>query len=186
MTNEQFFFYWVAGSVLVGLAFGFWRALRAYLKYRGTRLVTCPENHSPAAVEVDARYAAGKAAFEGLDLKLASCSRWPEGQDCGRVCLRQIEASPENCLVRNILTKWYNDKECVYCRRPMGEIRWHAHKPALLSPEGKSVEWFEVRPETIPGVLATHQPVCWNCHISERFRLEHPDLVVDRNYEHVA
>ena len=185
MTNM--FFYWVAGSVFAGLlALGLWPALRAYLKFRGTRLVNCPENRLPAAVEVDARHAADTAAFDGTDLRLRSCSRWPERQECGQVCLRQIEASPENCLVRNILTKWYDSKECVYCRKPLGEIHWHDHKPALRSPEGKSVEWFEVRPETLPSVLATNLPVCWNCHVAERFRLEYPELVVDRTYRHEA
>ena len=25
------------------------------------------------------------------------------------------------------------------------------------------------------------EPVCWNCHIAESFRREHPDLVTDRD-----
>ena len=28
--------------------------------------------------------------------------------------------------------------------------------------------------------MGTHLPVCWNCHIAESFRREHPELVVDR------
>ena len=46
MTNM--FFYRVAGAAFAGLlALGLWPALRAYLKFRGTPLVSCPENQLP-------------------------------------------------------------------------------------------------------------------------------------------
>jgi hypothetical protein len=35
-----------------------------------------------------------------------------------------------------------------------------------------SVEWREIRPEKLYDVLATHMPICWNCHIAETFRRE--------------
>ena len=42
----------------------------AYLKYRGMRVITCPETRTPAAIEVDATHAALTAAtgssFEDL------------------------------------------------------------------------------------------------------------------------
>jgi hypothetical protein len=28
--------------------------------------------------------------------------------------------------------------------------------------------------------FATHQPVCWDCHIAQTFRREHAELVTDR------
>ena len=67
------------------------RALRTYLKFRGKRLVSCPETHQPAAVCV----AAGKAVLEATvgtrQLRLSECSRWPGRQDCPQGCLAQIE-----------------------------------------------------------------------------------------------
>jgi hypothetical protein len=112
---------------------------------------------------------------------LRDCSRWPERQGCGQECLKQIELSPDGCLVRHILGGWYEGKNCAICRKPFGEINWADHKPALLSPHGKNVEWAEIRAETVPDVLATHAPVCWNCHIVRTFCQQHPDLVLDRS-----
>ena len=66
---------------------------RAFRKYRGDRVITCPENHRPAGVTVDTGHVL-LTTFEGKpDLRLKSCSRWPERQDCGQQCLSQIEAS---------------------------------------------------------------------------------------------
>ena len=54
------------------------RALRTYLKFRGKRLVSCPDMHQAAAVCV----AAGKAALEATvgkqQLRLTESSRWPK------------------------------------------------------------------------------------------------------------
>lgn len=156
-------------------------AAGAYLRYRGKRVVTCPEARKPAAVEVDAGHAALTAAISHPDLRLKSCSRWPEREDCGQECLLQVELSPEDCLVRNILTSWYGNKHCVSCGRQFGEIHWLDHKPALLSPEGETVEWSDLTPEKVPDTLATHLPVCWDCHVTESFCRQHPEMIVDRS-----
>ena len=153
-----------------------------YIRYRGKRLITCPETRKPAAVNVDAGHAALTAAVGHSDLRLKSCTRWPEREDCGQECLSQIEISPEGCLLRNILTDWYRGRNCVSCGREFGELHLLDHKPALLSPEGKTVEWSDVPPQDVPAVLATHFPVCWDCHVTETFCREHPDMIVDRSH----
>jgi hypothetical protein len=153
--------------------------IRAFMKYRGARVITCPETEAPAGVEVNAL----KAAFSGFgkpELRLKDCSRWPEKENCGQECLTQVEESPEDCLVRNMLTNWYSEKTCVYCDAPLGQIDWLHHKPALMTPDRKTVQWQDIRPEDIPVVLSTHSPVCWKCHVAEAFRRQHPNLVVDR------
>lgn len=153
----------------------------AWMTYRGPRLVTCPETQQPAGVNVDTAHAAWTAIVHPPALRLDACSRWPERQGCGQECLRQVELAPEGCLVRNILGQWYQGKKCAVCGQAFGEIQWVDHKPALLSPEGRTVAWSEVRPEAVPQTLQTHLPVCWNCHIVQTFCREHPDLVVDRS-----
>jgi len=105
-------------AVLVVAALAAALALRAWLKYRGDRVIVCPENHRPAGVALDARHAAAVALWNGGELRLSSCSRWPEKSGCGQECLSQIEASPEGCLVRHILTGWYQGKVCAWCGRP--------------------------------------------------------------------
>jgi hypothetical protein len=99
-----------------------WSVLHDYFKFRGIRLITCPETRKPAAVEVDAKYAALIAPISARGLRLKDCSRWPERKDCGQECLRQIEFSPEDCLVRTMLTKWYKGKKCAVCGKTFGEI----------------------------------------------------------------
>ena len=171
---------WVfAIAFLVSLIPGLWILLRSYLKFRGTRVITCPETNAPAAVELDAAHAAATSAFGDGNFRLKSCSLWPERKNCGQQCLAQIESAPEECLVRTILTKWYEGSTCALCGRAIGEIHWAEHKPALMSPDRKTMEWHEVPPEDLPGVLSTHQRICWNCHVAESFRSRFPDRVVD-------
>lgn len=171
------------GSILAAGLFALMlsMALRAYLRSRGTRLITCPENGSAAAVEVDARHAALTAAIGKPSLLLKDCSRWPERRDCGQQCLEQIESHPEDCLVRTILTRWYQGKCCVLCGKFLGEISRYERKPALMSPDRITCEWSEIDAEGLPEVLATHRPVCWSCHIAETFRRQYPELITDRS-----
>jgi len=172
--------------LLAGLALGTTlfvsvRGVRAYVRARGKRLVTCPETHCAAAVELDAQGAALKAFRGGTYLRLQDCSRWPEKQDCAQDCLTQVEAFGQQCLVRSIVAGWYQGKVCVYCRKPVDNVaEWTGHMPALLAPDSKSVSWGDVPPEKLPEIFATYQPVCWSCHIAETFRREHPELVTDR------
>jgi hypothetical protein len=155
-------------------------AVRLYRKYRGERLITCPETQEPAAVEVAAARVAVKALAGAPRLRLRDCSRWPERENCGQDCLSQVEADPANCLVWNIVNEWYAGKNCVLCNRPFGRINWHDHPPAVVDTQRNTVQWTDVPPEKLPEVFATHWPVCWGCHIAETFRREHADLVTDR------
>jgi hypothetical protein len=157
-------------------------AAGAYVTFRGKRLVTCPETRRPAAVEVNVFPAALSAGIFGeAKLRLKSCSRWPEREGCGQECLLQVELAPEDCLIRTILDRWYRGRKCAYCGRPFGVVHWFDHKPALVTPEGVTVEWNQFSPERLSEILATHKPVCWDCHIAESFRREFPDLVTDRS-----
>ena len=130
---------WVAVIVVVvalGLfAFRAIPGLRAYFGYRGKRLITCPETHKAAAVEVAAGEASVGAFLSEPTLRLKECSRWPERQDCGQECLQQIEVSPENCLVWNIVSTWYEGKQCVFCHKTLSGLHHLDHAPALLSPD---------------------------------------------------
>lgn len=157
-------------------------ALRAYFRFRGDRLVSCPETHKAAAVHVAAAEAGIGAFLNEPTLRLNECSRWPERESCGQECLRQVEAEPQNCLVWNIVSKWYEGKNCVFCHRPI-VLHQFDHAPALLGPDFRTTEWKNIRPEELPEIFSTHQPVCWNCHVAETFRRLHPELVTDRPLE---
>src|SRR6516164_10709549 len=108
--------------VIGGIVFGMAMAFSSYLRYRGQRLVTCPETLKPAAVHVNAVGAAKRAAMGNDQIRLDQCSQWPERQNCGQECLSQVEADPEACLVWNIVSEWYKGKSCGYCQKPFVEL----------------------------------------------------------------
>ena len=156
--------------------------LDAYLLYRGERVVVCPETRKYVAVEVDAAYAAATATEEETALRLSSCTRWPERADCDRDCVYQIANAPEDCAVRTMLEDFYEGRSCVLCGKPLAGPRWDEHKPALLRAYDRcTFECRELPPEALPVVLDAYLPVCWDCHVAESFRREHPDLVTDRD-----
>jgi hypothetical protein len=157
--------------------------VRTFFRFRGKRLVTCPETHAPEAVNVSAAEAGLGAFFNEPTLRLNQCSRWPERQGCGQDCLQQIETDSQRCLVWNIVSKWYEGKSCVFCHKPIKQLHHVDHAPALLGPDFRTTEWKNVSPETLPKIFSTHQPVCWDCHIAETFRRLHPELVTDRKLE---
>lgn len=170
--------------VLSALALAIVAFVRAYVRYRGKRVITCPETHCREAVELDASLAAVSSLLHRPELHLTKCTRWPERQDCAQDCIREIELSPIGCQLRAMLDLWYKGKQCIHCHRAFDEIRWFDHQPALESPEGEIKEWETIPPQTIPDVLATYQPVCWDCKVVEKFRAEHADLVTDRPWPH--
>jgi hypothetical protein len=165
----------IAAVVFIG-----YRLIRSSSKYRGSRIVTCPETEEPAVVEVDSLHASFTEIVGPADIRLENCSRWPMKQDCGQECLMNLHVAPEQCMVSGVLMHWYHDKECVYCKNAFTELHWIDHRPALRSPEGKLLAWDQVQMAELPQVLETHLPVCWNCYIAQTFVVEHPDLVVMR------
>jgi hypothetical protein len=154
-----------------------------YTRLKGKRVLTCPETGESVGVDLDAKRAAVTSLLGANPaLSLTDCTRWPERAGCDQACLHQLEGAPESCKLQSLLAEWYRGQKCAFCRKPFDEINWVDHKPALLAPDLRTIEWKDVRPEMVDLVLSTHGPVCWNCHIAESFRREHPELVTDRRY----
>jgi hypothetical protein len=158
------------------------KPLRRYLQMRGTRVVACPDDRQAAVVTVDARHAALTTAAGHPHLRLDSCSRWPVTGGCGQDCLSQIERQPAECLLRTQIGRWYAGASCAICGTSLGTEEWTERKPALRAPGGETLEWKAVPPETVFQVMETHAPVCWNCHVAETFRRQHPELVLDNPF----
>jgi hypothetical protein len=172
--------YLLIGLVAAGAAYALLqKPIREYFRMRGVRVVACPENEQTVAVRVDAGHAALTAAGGHERLRLESCTRWPEKAACGQECLKQIEAQPMDCLVRTQVSRWYTDKTCALCGQALGMVDWTEHRPALRAPDGSTLEWQAVAPEKLYDVMATHTPICWDCHVAETFRRGRPDLVID-------
>jgi hypothetical protein len=186
MTTAIIFLLVLVVVAIIGLIGG--RYFGIYRAHKGKMVVQCPETRKTVAVDVDAKHAATHSSDGKPDLRLNDCTRWPERADCGQDCLTQVERSPEDCLVRNQLSRWYGEGTCAYCGKGFKKVDSYDHKavfsydkkPGLRSPEGRVVQWSDVPVETLPEVLESHQPVCWDCVIAETFRKEHPELVSER------
>ena len=177
--------YLILSAIALGVVYLVLRAamaLRWYLRFRGLRMVTCPETERAVGVQVAAGRGAAEVFLGSTRLELRECTRWPEKRDCGQECLRQVETSPAGCLVRNIVAEWYVGKTCAYCGRAVPRIDWLEHKPALMDAERRTMPWDEVPVDRLPDAMASCRPVCWNCHVAEKFRREHPELVVERKH----
>jgi hypothetical protein len=156
------------------------RTLRAY---RGVHVVTCPHGVVPAAVELDRKLAAASAALGWPWLRLESCSRWPVHAGCSAACLAEIRRSPRECQARTLVVRWAEGRSCALCGQPLGRERLSQFQPALLGPEGTSVEWHDVPPQELRARLRTHHPICWYCHVVAGLRRERPDLVVAAGHQ---
>jgi hypothetical protein len=165
----------LAASLVLGKAAWMW------WKYHGDRVITCPENQRPAGVVVDAAHVAARPFAGSPQLRLSSCSRWPERAGCGQQCLSQVAAAPEDCLVRHILVEWYAGKRCALCGEPFGEISPGGAKPAVLSADKVSVEWSQIPADRLPETLAAAAPICFACHMGNVLVRTHPELAIDRH-----
>lgn len=154
-------------------------ATRVYNRYRGVRVVTCPENEQPTVVKVDAGHAAFSAAWDRLELRLENCSRWEERGRCAEPCLKQIAASPADCLMRSVLARWFEDKHCLYCRKPVHLLKFQ-QQPGLRSRDGCVHDLDAIEPQTLVSTLNDYEPVCFDCLVAEQFRRQHPELVTDK------
>jgi hypothetical protein len=65
-----------------------------YARYRGVRVLTCPQTHGSATVRLDALHAATTAVFATEKLRLAACSLWPERAACAQGCIGDAVALP--------------------------------------------------------------------------------------------
>ncbi len=142
--------------------------IRAYRRFRGVRLVVCPETISPETVTVDAAHAAWTSITGEAEPRLASCSRRPH--DCSEKCLDQIEGAADGCLVRDRLKNWWEESLCATCDRPIGRVRWLGRRPGLIGPGGTIRTWRDLTARTLPELLSNHRPVCASCMASARTR----------------
>jgi hypothetical protein len=95
---------------------------KTFFKFRGTRLVSCPETNATTAVKVDAARAAVTAPFGLLRLRVKDCLRWPDRACCEQACLWQIRAAPRDTLTSTILRQWCEGKPSIYGWIPLEQV----------------------------------------------------------------
>jgi hypothetical protein len=87
----------VAVSIPAALA-----GVRVYRTLGEVREVSCPETMKEAIVRIQVARAIASTLSGGNELRLKSCSRWPEKRGCDQACLAQVKASPNGCRVRRV------------------------------------------------------------------------------------
>ena len=88
---------WILGSIVVD----------AYLRFRGPRVVRCPEAGEAVVIELDA-LRASVSSLGRASLHVGRCTRWPEREECDQACLRGIDplsARDHGLLVRELQRK---------------------------------------------------------------------------------
>ena len=90
-----------------------------------------------------------------------------------------LDETPGDCLVHSLLTEWSSGKSCALCSKELS-LGPDLQRPALMSPDRTTSEWSDVGVEEIPEILATYQPICWDCHIIETLYRMHPELITER------
>jgi len=151
-----------------------------YFRYRGKRIVMCPETEAPVALEINAPLAAGMWIVSEPRYLVTACSRWPERAGCDQACTLQVDAAPDTTRVHNIVAKWYAERTCVYCANAIREISGSAIAPALRLTNGELREWSDVPAEDLPRILASAAAVCARCELTEDFRRRFLDRVIER------
>jgi hypothetical protein len=155
------------------------RARRISKRFRGARVVTCPETGHPAAVTIDLR----RAVASGLvgqtpRILLRTCSRWSQRGTCDALCVD--EAAEPASATRAIVDRAIKGRPCAFCGRIIERTAFLDHYPAFLQADHTTVEWPQVAPERLSETARTRPPVCWDCHVAETFRRQFPELVTDR------
>jgi hypothetical protein len=170
----------LAVLLLIAASFFLIVSVRAWRTYRGVHIIQCPETRKPAAVRVDTGHVARSAVInDASEVRLASCSRWPERAGCDQACVPQIERDPVDTRLDTLLDDIFTNEPCALCGRPISGVPAVGHKPAFRAADGRTIPCDQIAPERIEEILATHRLVCWNCEVAETFRREFPDRVID-------
>jgi hypothetical protein len=169
----------LAAVVCAWAAWDVARALRIARRLRGPRVVTCPETGRPAVVAFDVRHAIASGLGErAARLRLRACSRWTERGPCSEPCM--CEAAAPASTPRAIVEETMKGQPCAFCRKPIEQVAFLDHYPALLQSDGTTIAWPDVPLERLRDSIQSQRPVCWNCHVTETFRRSYPELVTDR------
>src|SRR5262249_12315804 len=115
------------------------------------------------------------------DLKLTTCSRWPERQGGDCACAQQIVESGDDTRARTIAAHFFEGQRCAICQHPIDALNAATLQPGLLDPVTNPGEaWDEVPARDLAEAFHARKPICANCTLAESFRRRFPDRVVDR------
>jgi hypothetical protein len=168
----------IGGAIVLSLVFIF--SFGVYRRNRGKRIITCPESKVHEEVEVDSRHAFVTALRGREELRLKSCSRWPEREGCGQECLAEIAPAPDS--VMRLVRKWYEAEGCATCGSAFTPRDWEGQRLGLLDQGLNLIAIRDLPFEGLPLSLRQYRAICAKCHRKEKASLppEHIFLRGDR------
>ncbi len=114
-----------------------------------TTVVICPTMKLPAAVGLDP------------ELRMGSCSRWPEMQSCSQSCMPQVQFSAEDL---HDFAAHYEGKKCSSCGAPLTRDDWYKSRLAVLETNPGAPKIPGVDRPSILSVPKTRDPICSACY----------------------
>jgi len=123
---------------------------RGFLRRHGkTTVVICPAMELPAEVRLDP------------DLRMESCSRWPELQSCSQSCMPQVQFSAEDLYD---FAARYEGKQCASCGAALTRDDWYKSRLAVLGTNTGVPKIPEVvRPSSF-SIPEKSDPICSACY----------------------
>ena len=95
---------------------------------------------------------------------------------------RYAKHNPHDPAMTAQLKHFFEGKQCAVCTRPIPPVHAGGMRPGLLNPNThEATPWDAIPAANLSATLERHAAICSNCLVLERFRKEHPDLVVDRH-----
>jgi hypothetical protein len=117
-----------------------------------TTVVICPTVKLPAEVGLDPK------------LRMESCSRWPELQNCSQSCMPQVEFSVEDL---NDFTARYDGKKCSSCGTALSRDDWYKSRLAVLETNTGAPRISEVVRPSVASIPETRDPICSACYAAK-------------------
>ena len=95
---------------------------------------------------------------------------------------RQVKSNPHDAVTTAQLRQFFGGKQCASCSRPIAPVHAGELRPGLLNTSThEAIAWDEIPAADLSTTLGSHVAICSSCLISETFRRQHPELVVDRH-----
>lgn len=94
----------------------------------------------------------------------------------------RVKSNPHDAATTAQLKHFFEGKECAACSQPIAPVHTFELRPGLLHAKTHdAIGWDDIPAANLSTTLESHLPICANCIITETFRRQHPELVVDRH-----
>jgi len=121
-------------------------------RFSKSTVVICPTVKLPAEVGLDP------------ELRMESCSRWPELQSCSQSCMPQVQFSAEDL---NDFAAHYEGKKCSSCGTALTRDDWYKSRLAVLETNPGVSKAPEVHRPSMLSVPGTGDPICSACYAAK-------------------